>query len=387
MTTRSAERIVASCAQGVPVDPGDLAVVMGDVAREVRNRSIEKWGLDRRIELIGVSARLRDCLEKLRKFARFNQPILITGESGVGKEFFARACYLMTNRTHAPLVTVNCPQYHDGNTTVSELFGHVRGSFTGAATDHLGLFETADGGIVFLDEVGDLHANAQTLLLRALAENEVKPLGSNQTRSVNVRVIAATNRDLRAMIGSGDFREDLYFRLRYFPLDLPALREREDDWQLLIRFYVEKLNVQYRLRKAFSPDAFAFLSGYPWPGNVRELCSIVTIGYSMADSDVIEPDDFISELQQPDWAQPAAPPRDADLLRPMIEGGESFWSVVQQPFLDRELNRREVREVVAQGLQTAHGSYRRLAELFNLAPDQYQKFMDFLRHQRLKPER
>src|SRR5207244_9960368 len=164
--------------------------------------------------------------------------ILITGESGVGKEFFAKACYLLGDRTYAPFVVVNCPQYGDANLTVSELFGHVKGSFTGAMSDHQGLFEVADGGVVFLDEVGDLHPNAQTMLLRALAEKEVKPIGSTKTYSVNVRVIAATNRLLRDMIAVGQFRQDLYFRLRYFPLDVPPLREREEDWRLLISFFV-----------------------------------------------------------------------------------------------------------------------------------------------------
>src|SRR5215469_7934238 len=167
----------------------DQSALMGVVAREIRDASVKKWGADRAVELLGASPRLQDCLQKLKKFARFNQAILITGESGVGKELFAKACYLMGNRTDEPFVSVNCPQYSDGNITVSELFGHLRGSFTGAHADHTGLFETANGGVIFLDEVGDLPPNAQTLLLRALAENEVKPLGSNQTRTVNVRVI------------------------------------------------------------------------------------------------------------------------------------------------------------------------------------------------------
>jgi transcriptional regulator with GAF, ATPase, and Fis domain len=357
---------------------------MTDIARLVRAKSIEKWGPSVPVELLGLSPKFRDTLEKVQKFAKFNQTILITGESGVGKEFFAKACYLLGDRTHAPLVVVNCPQYGDANLTVSELFGHVKGSFTGAMSDHKGLFEVADGGVVFLDEVGDLHPNAQTMLLRALAEKEVKPVGSTKTYSVNVRVIAATNRLLRDMIAAGQFRQDLYFRLRYFPLDIPPLREREDDWKLLISFFVEKLNYEYGLKKGFSPTSLKILEGYSWPGNVRELKSIVTIGYSMTDAKYIEPEHFITELSEA--SIPAVEEAKSELFQRMIKGGLTFWEVIHKPFLDRELNRSQVRDVVSQGLLQARGSYRRMSMLFNVLPDHYQKFMDFLRHHRLKPE-
>jgi transcriptional regulator with GAF, ATPase, and Fis domain len=361
------------------------SALMCPIAQEICEASFKKWGRDRPAELLGLSPKFQDCLEKLKKFARFNQPILITGESGVGKELFAKACYLLSNRTEESFVSLNCPQYGDGNITVSELFGHTRGSFTGALSDHTGLFEVADRGTIFLDEIGDLPANAQTLLLRALAENEVKPLGSNKIRKVNVRVIAATNRDLRTMIKNREFREDLYFRLRYFPLDIPPLREREDDWRLLAQYFVARLNAEYKLHKAFSPISFRFLEGYPWPGNIRELRSIATIGYSMAESKYIEPDHFVSELQQHDW-KASTEANQNELFGEMLERGRSFWDVVQAPFLDREINRSQVREIISQGLVKAMGSYRRLGLLFNIPPDQYHKFMDFLRHHRLKPD-
>jgi transcriptional regulator with GAF, ATPase, and Fis domain len=355
-----------------------------EVARQVRIRSVQKWGTNQSVELVGMSSKMRDTLDKVQKFARFNQTILITGESGVGKELFAKACYLLSARTKGPFVVVNCPQYSEGNLTVSELFGHVKGSFTGAIADHKGLFNAADGGAVFLDEVGDLPPTAQTMLLRALAEKEVKPLGSNKTYSVDVRVIAATNRPLRDMISNGHFRQDLYFRLRYFPLEIPALREREEDWKLLISHFVDKLNQEYNLKKAFSPTSIKFLERYSWPGNVRELRSIVIIGFSMAESKYIEPDHFVSELREanlpsPDTSKSAS-------FKNMVEDGRSFWDVIHQPFLDRDLNRVQVQEIISQGLLAARGSYRRMSVLFNIKPDHYQKFMDFLRHHRLKPE-
>jgi transcriptional regulator with GAF, ATPase, and Fis domain len=355
-----------------------------EVARQVRARSVQKWGTNQSVELVGMSSKMRDTLDKVQKFAKFNQTILITGESGVGKELFAKACYLLSARTKAPFVVVNCPQYSDGNVTVSELFGHVKGSFTGAIADHKGLFNAADGGAVFLDEVGDLPPTAQTMLLRALAEKEVKPLGSNKTYSVDVRVIAATNRPLRGMISSGHFRQDLYFRLRYFPLEIPALRDREEDWKLLISHFVDKLNQEYNLKKAFSPTSIKFLERYRWPGNVRELRSIVTIGFSMAESKYIEPDHFVNELRQANLPGPDT--GKSELFENMVEQGRSFWVIVHEPFLDRDLNRAQVREIVSQGLLAARGSYRRMSVLFNIKPDQYQKFMDFLRHHRLKPD-
>jgi transcriptional regulator with GAF, ATPase, and Fis domain len=359
-------------------------MTMTEVALEVRAKSLAKWGPNQSVDLVGVSQKIRDTLDKVQKFARFNQTILITGESGVGKELFAKACYLLSPRTKAPFVVVNCPQYSEGNVTVSELFGHVRGSFTGAVADHKGLFDSAEGGVVFLDEVGDLPSTAQTMLLRALAEKEVKPLGSNKTYCVDVRVIAATNRPLREMIATGQFRQDLYFRLRYFPLEIPALREREEDWKLLISCFVGNLNQEYNLKKAFSPTSIKFLEQYPWPGNVRELRSIATIGFSMAESKYIEPDHFVNELRQPSLPKPDAGKN--ELFENMAQQGGSFWDVVHQRFLDRDLNRTQVRETISQGLLAARGSYRRMSVLFNIKPDHYQKFMDFLRHHRLKPE-
>src|SRR5258708_1785903 len=357
---------------------------MTDAALQVRAKSVEKWGPNQAVDLVGVSSKMRDTLDKVQKFAKFNQTVLITGESGVGKELFAKACDLMSARMNAPFVVVNCPQYGEGNVTVSESFGHVKGSFTGAVADHKGLFDTAARGAVFLDEVGDLPPTAQTMLLRALAEKEVKPLGSNKTYSVDVRVIAATNRPLRDMIASGQFRQDLYFRLRYFPLDIPALRERDGDWKILISYFVDKLNQEYNLKKAFSPTSIKFLERYPWPGNVRELRSIATIGFSMAESKYIEPDHFVSELRQANLPGPGT--GKSELFETMVEQVRTFWDIVHQPFLDRHLNRPQAREIVSHGLLPPRDTYLRMSVLFNIRPDHYQKFMDFLRHHRLKPE-
>src|SRR5262245_59656806 len=203
-------------------------------ALEIRELSAARSPAKETIEIVGHSPRLVDTLKRVAKLASYDEPVLIYGESGVGKESLARAVHLLGNRAAKPFVSVNCPQFQDGNLTVSELFGHRKGSFTGAVADRRGCFETADGGVVFLDEIGDLPLAAQVMLLRAIATGEFQPLGSEATRRSNVRIVSATNRSLNAMVMSEQFRNDLLFRLRYFMVEPPPLRERGDDWRLMI---------------------------------------------------------------------------------------------------------------------------------------------------------
>ena len=375
-----------------------------DSALRIRQLSAEKWGDEKAVELVGQSPTMTALLAKVEKFARFNEPILIAGESGVGKELFAKACYVLGPRLDKPFVSVNCPQYQEGNLTVSELFGHKKGSFTGAVCDRRGLFETADRGVVFLDEIADLHLSAQVMLLRALAEGEFRAVGGTETQSVNVRVIAATNRPLQQMIVAKEFRNDLYFRLCYFRLDVPALRDRGDDWRLLLERNLQRLAVTYGVRKSFSKESLDLLANHKWPGNIRELKSIVTIGYSLSDGEFIEPCDFEGQLERacstaPEisgisvsgepvgMTMPAVAHDGPDPYVRMVDGKECFWDAVYAPFMDRDLNRAQVRQLLQRGLTETSGSYTRLASLFNVPTDQYHKFMDFLRHHGLKPER
>jgi transcriptional regulator with GAF, ATPase, and Fis domain len=351
-------------------------------AQRIRELSIETWGADRAVEIVGHSPGVTNALVAVEKVAPFNEPVLITGETGTGKEGLAQALYLIGNRRGFPMVFVNCPQYLEGNLTVSELFGHKRGSFTGATSDRKGCFETADGGVIFLDEIGDLHMSAQVMLLRALAQGEFQPLGSDVTKKVNVRVVAATNRPLTE-IGTA-FRNDLFFRLRYFLLKLPPLRERGDDWRLLIERTLQRLHAKYGVSKRFSPAALALLEPYPWPGNVRELVSLVTAGYALADGVLIEPHDIVSHLVGLDGRAGEGRVED-DLYRRIVVDGQSFWHAVYAPYMERTLNRNQVRAVIQRGLLEGGGSYRNLLDVFHLGSDDYQRFMDFLRHQQLKP--
>lgn len=362
---------------------------LGDIAREIGRLAIDEWGRLKPTLLIGRHPALIGAVEKIARYARSDSPVLLTGETGTGKELFARGIYLLSARRRRPWITVNCAQYHDGQLIASELFGHRRGSFTGAVNDHRGVFEVANGGTVFLDEVGELSLAAQAMLLRTLSEGEIVPVGDTQARQVDVRVIAATSRDLRAMIDRGQFRPDLYYRLRVFHVRVPAVRERGDDWELIAAYYLQQHIDRHRTRKVFSAGAADVLRKYDWPGNVRELKSVVETACSVSD-DVIEPHDFAAELEA--YSRDvqlrrvtAASPVDLGIDR-MAMGGETFWDVVHKPFLDREMSRSVARDIVAAGLKRTNGNYKRLLDIFGVAPSDYLKFMDFLRHQKLKPD-
>jgi transcriptional regulator with GAF, ATPase, and Fis domain len=353
-----------------------------DIALEVEDLSRSSWGEDRLVTIVGQSPEIREALRRVAKVAPFEEPVLISGESGVGKEALAQAIFLLGKRRSEPFVTVNCPQFQEGNLTVSELFGHKKGSFTGAIADRKGCFEVADGGVIFLDEIGDLHLSAQTMLLRALATGRFQPLGSSEVRQVNVRVVAASNRPLSELRVGSRFRDDLFFRLRYFHINLPPLRERGDDWLLLAQFFLHQLRRHYGIAKQYSKDSLKILASYDWPGNVRELSSIVTMGYAMADGELIRPRDFASLL---DEIKLPSQSLEEDLLSRMIKGNANFWEAVHGPFLNRDLNRSQVRALIRRGLRRSGDSYRGLVETLGLPDTDYQKLMDFLRHHRLKP--
>ena len=353
-----------------------------EIAREVEGLARTMWGAERPVTIVGRSSKIQEVLHRVAKVAPFDEPVLISGESGVGKEALAQAIFLLGKRRNEPFVTVNCPQFQEGNLTVSELFGHKKGSFTGAIADRKGCFEVADGGVIFLDEIGDLHLSAQTMLLRALATGQFQPLGSSQVRQVNVRVVAATNRPVAELRVGNRFRDDLFFRLRYFHINLPPLRERGDDWLLLTEYFLHRLKDHYGIAKRYSRDSLKMLESYHWPGNVRELSSIVTMGYAMADGELIGLRDFASLLEE---SEPSSDSPEEDLLSRIMMGNASFWKTVHEPFLSRDLNRTQVRELIRRGLRRSENSYRELVETLRLRDSDYQKFMDFLRHHRLKP--
>ena len=359
-----------------------------NVAWMIRDRSTERWGNGQATLIVGEHPKLKTTLARAARYAGSDSPVVITGETGTGKELFARAIYLLSPRFGRPFLSVNCAQYQEVQLMASELFGHRRGSFTGAVSDHRGIFEEAEGGVVFLDEVGELCPQAQAMLLRLLSEGEIVPVGETRARQVNVRVVVATNRNLREMVEDGRFRADLYYRLRCLQLQIPAVRERGDDWELILGHYLERLAGPSRLRKSFSGEAMTLLKRHSWPGNVREIRGLVDTGFHLSDGLIIQPDDFAEALEESSRARQV----DAVVLSEaharysrLIDRAGNFWELVQQPYLDRDLNRLEVREIVAQGLSRSGGSYKKLLDHFGVDQADYLKFMDFLRHHQLKP--
>jgi two-component system response regulator HydG len=247
-------------------------------------------------EIIGASPAVRKVFEILDKVAPSDSSVLVTGESGTGKELVARALHRRSRRASGPFVKVNCGALTE-TLLESELFGHEKGAFTGAIRRKLGRFELADGGTLFLDEVGDVSPGLQTKLLRVLQEREFERVGGEETLRVDVRVIAATNKDLREEVAAGRFRQDLYWRLHVIPIHLPPLRERLEDIPLLAAHFLEKLRPRTRHRvREIEPDAMARLRSYRWPGNIRELENVLEQALVFASGEVLRAEDLPERL-------------------------------------------------------------------------------------------
>jgi len=240
--------------------------------------------------IVGISAKIRTVLESAQRAARSDASVLLLGESGTGKELFARSIHQWSPRQTMPLVVINCVALTE-TLLENELFGHERGAFTGADRLQKGKLEMADGGTIFLDEIGDMSLPLQAKLLRVLQDREFHRVGGTRLVSINIRVIAATNKDLRQAVKNGEFREDLFFRLNVISLTLPPLRERLDDLPALAKFFLNRhARDAKRPGMMFSPAAMEAMSRYRWPGNIRELENVVARSVVLNQSDTIEPD-------------------------------------------------------------------------------------------------
>jgi len=323
--------------------------------------------------------------EDLRDAARSDAKVLITGESGVGKELAARTIHAFSARSSGPLVALNSAGVPD-TLLESELFGHVRGSFTGAYRDRPGLFELARGGTVLLDEVGEMSLRMQSLLLRFLETGEIQPVGSDRARTrVDVRIIAMTNRRLVDQMAAKAFREDLYYRLNVIHIIVPPLRERREDVPALVEQFL-RLSVQrYGVEPPeISAETMACLVEYRWPGNVRELKNVIERCVVRSRNRVIVPADLPPEiLGAPVVATtPGSTPPEAiaeTTFNRLIASKESFWSAVYAPFMARDLTRADLRRIVTLGLERTKGNYRLLLQLFNMNESDYKRFLNFLR--------
>jgi transcriptional regulator with GAF, ATPase, and Fis domain len=301
-------------------------------------------------------------------------------------------------RAAAGLVTLNCAGLPD-SLLESELFGHVRGSFTGAYRDKPGLLEMAPNGTVFLDEVGEMSMRMQVVLLRFLESGEIQRVGADRSHTrVNVRLVTATNRDLEKEIQSGAFREDLYFRLNVIRFSIPPLRERAEDVPLLVRHYSDAFSQTHKVPTLeLASDAMDALMAYRWPGNVRELKNVVERVVLKAAGRPVRASDLPPEVLRTSSSVVPTPEQQTsaagdsgeatlgntvradELASAMIKQGESFWSAVYPIFMSRDLTRTDLRRIVQVGLETTNGNYRLLVQLFNMAPQDYKRFLSFLR--------
>jgi two-component system response regulator GlrR len=269
-----------------PFEPALLLETVAEalkIAGPAREGEAEGW----RSEIITRAPGMQEVLSQASRVAAADAAVCIFGASGTGKELVARAIHRASPRAERPFVAVNCGAIPEG-LLESELFGHKKGSFTGAVSDRRGLFQAAEGGTVFLDEVGDMPLALQVKLLRAIEERSVRPVGSNETHPVNVRLISATHRKLEERIAAGEFREDLYYRLNVVKLSLPTLAERREDIPLLANHSLARLAERYRRRRlAFAPEAMQALVSAPWPGNVRQLLNVVEQAVALCTTEVI----------------------------------------------------------------------------------------------------
>jgi DNA-binding NtrC family response regulator len=237
--------------------------------------------------IIGNSPAMQAVFRLVARCAPTNSTVMLRGESGTGKELIARAIHYNSLRQDHPFVPVDCTSLSE-NLLESELFGHVKGSFTGAVSNKKGLFELADGGTLFLDEIGNIPLSTQAKLLRFIEEREFKAVGDTRTQSVDIRLITATNKDLEGMVADGDFRDDLYYRINIFPIEIPPLRERREDIPALAGYFLQKFSTDMKQpTREFSPGAMNLLMNHDWPGNVRELENVVERAVILASGDVI----------------------------------------------------------------------------------------------------
>jgi two-component system response regulator PilR (NtrC family) len=305
--------------------------------------------LGRLDDLVGNSRVVNDMKNMIRKVASLSSTVLILGESGTGKELVAKALHNCSARGDKPFVAINCGGIPE-SLLESELFGHVKGAFTGAVSHKDGLFKAADGGTLFLDEIGETSMSLQVKLLRVLDEMKIRPVGSATDFPVDVRLISATNKNLEEKVASGEFREDFFYRLNVIPLRVPSLREREEDVLLLARHFLDKFCKRSNRNVRLTPESENILEQYQWPGNVRELENAIERSAALCDNNVIEPDDLPKKLFDS--------PREVQLAAQLPEEGIN---------LDEKVGSFE-QALIKQAMDRAVNSQTKAAQLLMLTP-------------------
>jgi transcriptional regulator with PAS, ATPase and Fis domain len=328
--------------------------------------------------IVSASPKMAEILSLVARVASGDAKVLITGESGVGKDLIAREIHARSPRATRAYVAVNCAGLTE-TLLESELFGHVKGSFTGAYRDKPGKLQVAHRGTLFLDEVGEMSLRMQALLLRFLENGEIQAVGADHARTtVDVRVVAATNRNLGELVAAAQFREDLLYRLRVIHIHVPPLRERRED----IRALVAHLSGRTPRAVEFSEEALRMLERYRWPGNIRELQNVVEQSIWMSNGATVEVEHLPPSVQAVADTVHAIKERrrqvSDDLYQALVVGGYSFWEHIHPLFLARDVTRHDMRELVRRGLSTTRGNYRALLRLFGMGPQDYKRFLNFL---------
>jgi transcriptional regulator with PAS, ATPase and Fis domain len=348
--------------------------------------------------MIGTSPVITELKAEIERVARSDAKVLITGESGSGKEVVARAINSNSPRAGQPFVPVNCAGIPE-TLLESELFGHVKGSFTGAYRDKPGKLEMSDNGTIFLDEIGEMTLRMQGLLLRFLETGEIQKVGAERVaRVTNVRVVTATNRNLRELIATGQFREDLFYRINVIHIAVPPLRERREDIPALIEFFLDRFTnrelttngngnghgAYYTVVKAISLEAMAALCAYAWPGNVRQVENVIERLVVTGRHEVVQLSDLSAEIRTPaQWSTKPNHERRRtvadDLFAKLVDQRESFWTAVYPLYMNREITKGNMRDLIHRGLAEARGNYKIVLRLFNMEATDYKRFLNFLR--------
>ncbi|MFM8439936.1 MAG: sigma-54-dependent transcriptional regulator [Acidobacteriota bacterium] len=342
------EQILALVAKGIKARRKEEERV---VLRQAMAKSVKREGI------IGKSEPMENVFRMVERVAPARSTVLITGESGTGKEVIAKVIHEASTRADQPFVVVNCSNI-PSELLESELFGHTKGAFTGAVTAKKGLFEVADGGTIFLDEIGDLRPETQVRLLRVIQEREFTPLGETEQRKIDVRILAATNVDLKEAVKNGTFREDLYYRLSVVPIELPPLRERRDDILPLTQHFIRKYSIENgrNMSESLSPEVLSLLESYYYPGNVRELENIIERAVVIATTDEITVECLRPEVRDPELGKEIFAASEGASSETDLSRGVNFYE---------EVKRFEI-DLLRRALEQTGGHQSRAARLLGL---------------------
>jgi transcriptional regulator with PAS, ATPase and Fis domain len=352
-----------------------LGTFLGSALDQIHSRVSAKPAVVR-IEdfhgIVGNSRPMRELRATLETISNNNATVLIQGETGTGKELVARAIHKLSARSKAPFIALDCGAIAE-SLMESELFGSKRGSFTGAFEDRTGVFEAAHHGTLFLDEISNMNLSMQSKLLRVLQEREVRRIGETRSRPIDVRLIAASNANLKQLVAEGSFRQDLLFRLNVIGVSIPPLRQRREDIADLAGHFLHQLNSEHKTSRLFGPEALLPLFSHSFPGNIRELRNCIERGYFTTGGRTIvsiplesaAKNEHINEVQA--W------------LADLSEGRRNFWTAIHDRYKSRDISRETVTALSDLGLRATRGAYKNLASLLRIDPGEYRRLMDFLR--------